>query len=240
MCQISVHRGDFAGARHWAEILRNSALGLVAIEGQTPRAQRELNNSDYNLAFCDYKAGNYEAARSYFLKDRAATEEQLAAKPGDFGLQHLIGKLDNLLGFIAEYQGDYAAALERFASGVPRYEKLARLEPATANWRLRQAQATFPGRQHPDLARPMGRGPPPPSNARGSCSSGLIADNAKDRAWRFELQQLRLQQATMLLARAMSPVMDSKAGARNRPASSRDRSEFGRVATGQMESKDLK
>jgi len=25
----------------------------------------------------------------------------------------LIGKLDNLLGFIAEYQGDYAAALER-------------------------------------------------------------------------------------------------------------------------------
>ena len=201
ICQISLHRGDYFAARKWAESVRSSAVALVALEGKTPRVQSKLNDSNLAAAVCDYRVGNFEAARSFFLSDRAAVEESLAAKPGDLGLEHRIGQLDSWLGLVAEFDGNFTAALEYFADMPPRYEKLARLEPAVVNWRLRLAQGLARAGNVQSL---LGRWAVAAASYERAevLFTRLVADNPRNRAWLFELQDVRLQQAALLLAQA--------------------------------------
>ncbi|MDP2138773.1 MAG: protein kinase, partial [Candidatus Didemnitutus sp.] len=196
---VARRRGEFSTARDWLARYRDTALELVALEGETWRARQELNSGHHNLAVLDFDGGNLTAARDGFRAERIVVEAMLAARPDDIDLLSRLADIASWLGSVAERDGQYAEASARFAEMSVRYRELSALEPAVARWQLELARsATFAG----NIAGLQGRR----DEARaayllaGARFDPLVAQDPKNRLWLVGALNLQLQQAALQLA----------------------------------------
>jgi serine/threonine protein kinase/tetratricopeptide (TPR) repeat protein len=208
---VARQRSDFATVREWFTRYRDSATDLVAIEGKTLRAQRELVFGHHNLAVLDYDLGNLPAAQSGFLAERTAKEELIAANPGDLRLRFSLADVISWLGNLAERDGRYAAAVEQFAERASRMAEIAKLEPVVVLWRFELGQSLiFVG----NLETLRGR------KAEASAAyarakvllDDLVAQDPKNRQWQLASLVVRQQQAASLLAGGDIPAATSILG----------------------------
>ncbi len=134
-------RGDAAAGREWYGRYRDSAVALVQLEGKKYRAQRELTSGHHNLAVLDMDRGDLPAAQAGFLAERSAVEEMLTANPGDTALRYRLADVASWLGSVAENDGTYSLALERFEEMRTRTEALIALEPTVARWKWKLSES---------------------------------------------------------------------------------------------------
>jgi len=137
---LARQRGDFATTRQWFTRYRDSAIGLVALEGKTSRAQGEVISGWWNLAVLDCDRGDLAAARQGFLAERSALDEMLAASPHDVTLQINRAEIAGWLGSVAQKSGEYSAALEHYRDMGRRFEDLLKQDPSVADWRYRLSE----------------------------------------------------------------------------------------------------
>ena len=196
---VARERGDFPAAREWLTHYRDSAVSLVALEGKKLRAQRELTSGEHNLAVLELDRGNLAGAQKGFLAEKAAVEEMLAASPDNPQFRFRMADIASWLGTVAERDGRYAEALERFTEMSSRYEDLVTLEPAVARWRFELTQSVMLAGTVQAL---LGRR----SDASASYAGAkdlleiLVAQDPKNRQWLVTLLRVRLQQVALLLA----------------------------------------
>lgn len=197
----AVHRkrGDVEATRTWALRYRDTARALVALERQSPRAQREVVSGHHNLAVLEFDQANYAAARQAFLGEQASVLELLAASPGDTGLRAKLGDIASWLGLIAEREGDFSEALRRLAEAAAQAEELRAQEPAVVRWRLRVADAV------PLIAHVQARMGRWDAAAAGyararEISDALVAQDPKNREWRMRSASIQLSQVELLIA----------------------------------------
>jgi serine/threonine-protein kinase len=196
---IARRRGDFAAAREWLTRYRDSAIALVAIEGKTLRAQRELTSSQHNLAVLEFDGGDLGAARNGFLAERSAVAEMLAANPDDLPLQFRMADIASWLGRIAEGDGRYTEAIECYTEMTSRVEKLAALEPTNALWRFKLVESiAYTGSVRVLLGQ---RSEAAASYARArTLSDALTAQDPGNQQWLATALGLHLLQVTLLIA----------------------------------------
>jgi len=196
---VGAKRGDLPTQRQWFTRSRDSAVALMALEQNSPRAQAEFASSQDNLAALESGCGNLAAARSGFLAERATLDEMLAANPGDSRLLAQLADNASWLGHVAEFEGNYAEASERFTDMSSRYQGLVNREPAIANWKYSLASsAMFFG----DLQVITGqRAGAAASFARArQLFVPLVAQDPRNREWSLKLQLVQLREAALLLA----------------------------------------
>ncbi|HEY1108071.1 MAG TPA: serine/threonine-protein kinase, partial [Opitutaceae bacterium] len=107
----AMRQGDLNLAGEWFAHYRDSAAQLVALEGKTPRAQKELTSSQHNLATLDYQRRNLDAAERGFRDELVAINEMLAADPENNSLRHRVADVASWLGWTEEARGRFAAAI---------------------------------------------------------------------------------------------------------------------------------
>ena len=202
---VARQRGDFSTARKWLTRYRDSAVALVAIEGKKPRAQLELTYGHHNLAVLEFDQGKLADARSAFLAERTIVEEMLAAQPADLQVRSRMADIASWLGTIAEHNGSYGEALERYTEMASRYEALVALEPAVPRWKFFLAQSVefaaeiqaLTGRRADALA----------SYARAQpLVDTLVAQDPKNKQWQLARLNVRVRQAGLLLAEGDAPA----------------------------------
>jgi len=136
-------RGNLNTAREWFTHYRDSALALAALEPNSDRAQTETISGEHNLAVIELDRGALDSAEKGFLSELRQLENALAKKPGNSRLNQRIADTNSWLGRVAESDGRYAVALERFRVATARYQGLAEREPSVAKWRLQAAQSQY-------------------------------------------------------------------------------------------------
>ncbi|HVT73957.1 MAG TPA: hypothetical protein VHD61_12545, partial [Lacunisphaera sp.] len=192
-------RGEAQAERDWLTRYRDSALALVAIDGDKLRARRELTSGHHNLAVLELERGNLAGAADGFRAETASIELMLAAKPGDSQLRGRLADVASWRGTVAERGGDLAAALGQFDEMTSRYAELAQAEPAVARWQLELARSlVFAG----DVQAV--RGLRDDAAARYQRAESLLAQlvrqDPKNRSWLVSSLNVGLQQAVLLAA----------------------------------------
>ncbi|MCF3650534.1 serine/threonine-protein kinase [Synoicihabitans lomoniglobus] len=196
---VARRRGEFAEEREWLMRYRDSAIALNEIEGKTLRSQNELTYGYHNLAVLDFEAGDLKAARAGFLSERHAIAELLAANPGDLELQTRMTDIASWLGSVAERDGAYLEAVERYTEMSSGIETLMAREPDVVLWQERlAASVTFTGNLQAMTAQP--------DRAMASYDramqllDALVARDPHNQRWLVVSLNLQLQRITLLLA----------------------------------------
>ncbi len=192
-------RGELGHSREWGTRYRDTATALLAKEGRTPRAQRELISAHHNLAVLEFDNGNYAAARPAFLAEKAKVEEVLSANPGDLALCVKLADIASWLGMIAQWVGNYAEAIERLDESSARIKELVAQEPAVTRWRLKLADALpLSATVHALVGR---RAEAAAVYAEVKMLfDALRAQDPKNQQWRSRVPQIQLNQVALLLA----------------------------------------
>jgi eukaryotic-like serine/threonine-protein kinase len=196
---VARRRGDFSTAREWLTHYRDSAVALVALEGTKLRAQRELTSGHHNLAVLELDRGNLGAARTGLLAERTAVEAMRAANPDDPQLRYRLADVASWLGTVAERDGSFAEAVDRYTEMSSGYENLVTLEPTVARWQLGLAQSLM---FIANLKVLLGRR----TEASATYAEAkklldtLLARDPKNRQWQIGALDVRLQEITLLLA----------------------------------------
>lgn len=138
---VAWRRGDFATAGQWLTRYRDSAVALVALEGDPLRARHELAYGYHNLAVLDVDRARLREARDGFLAERQAVEAMLATSPNDVSLRFSLADVASWLGTVAERDGRFDDALATLADGSSQLQRLVDLQPKVARWRLRLADS---------------------------------------------------------------------------------------------------
>lgn len=194
---IARRRGNFTLSREWLVRYRDSAAALVALEGNKPRAQRELTSGRHNLAVLDYDRGNLAEARTGFLAEIPLIEALIAASPADTSLRFRLADVASWLGLVAEREGQFAEALARFGEMSTRVQALAALEPTVPRWQEKMVESLLATARVLAL---IGRS----SEARaaykgaGTKLEALAAQDLNNRQRQFGLLVLRLHEAELL------------------------------------------
>jgi serine/threonine-protein kinase len=195
---LARRRGDFSTAREWLTRYRDSSVTLVAVEGQTLRAQKEFISGQHNLAVLDLDRGQLTAARQGFLAERAAREEMLAANPGDTQVLDRLADVASWLGRTAEADGRLADAITDRNEMTRRMTELLTREPAVARWKQRLADGqvlTGDG-----LAIVGRRAEAAAAYAAAHANyTALLAQDSSNQQRQSAAQYCRLQQITLLL-----------------------------------------
>ncbi len=195
---IARKRGNLTTAREWLVRYRDSAATLVALEGNAPRAQRELVAGHHNLAVLAYDLNTLADARTGFLAEIPFINDLVAATPADLTLRFRLADVASWLGLVAERDGQFAEALARFTEMNERVQALATAEPAVSRWQMKLAESIIAianihavtGRQPEALAG---------FTRAGTILDALVASDAKNQQWRVGALGRRLRQATLLL-----------------------------------------
>jgi len=202
---VALKRGELPTQREWFTRRRESAVALAAIERNSPRSEFELASSQDDLATMEFRRGNFAVARSEFLSARATLSEMLTANPDDSRLLSQLAENASWLGFVAEFEGNYAEASEHVMESFSRYQGLADREPAITNWKLGLALSiVLTG----DLQVITGQG------ARASTSFTwakrlldlLVAQDSKNREWLLNELLVQLREVPLLLVAGDVPT----------------------------------
>ncbi len=132
---VARQRGQMDRFYEWLQRYRNSAIELVATEGNTRRAQLEVVYGYHNLAVFDLERGHLDAAREEFLDSRRTLEAMLAKEPEDTQLLSHLADNDSWLGSIAERQGRFEEAVGHYMKSVATYRSLSEQNPQNPGWR---------------------------------------------------------------------------------------------------------
>jgi len=202
---VARRRGDASTERDWLTRYRDTAVALVGLEGNNPRAQSELTFGHHNLAVLEIDRGNLAAARDGFLAERATLEGMLAANPGDAQLRFRLADAVSWLGRVADIDGRYADAIAHYGEVLQRLDALVALEPKVARWRFRLADhvalrgnvLAVAGRRD-EAAQHLARAI--------TLLDALVAQDAKNQQWRINALQTRLQLAAVVLAAGSEPA----------------------------------
>ncbi len=218
---VAQKTGDFTAWRTWFTRYRDSAIALVALEGGKARAQLELVYAHHNLAVLDLDRGKLTDAQTGFLAERAALTAMLAGDPSNLELRSHQADNASWLGSVAERDGRYAEASDRFTEMSSGYGELAMLEPNVSRWRLELAKSyTFIG----DLDSLLGQRAAAKSHyARAKqIIDLLVVQDPKNKQWVMVMLRIQLQQAGLLIAEGdysqASPILTDTRGALERLA----------------------
>ena len=197
---IARRRGNLAITHEWFTRYRDSALALVALEGNKPRAQRELTSGHHNLAVFDYDRNQFAAARAGFLAEISAVNDLIAATPGDLTLRFRLADIASWLGLVAERDGQFDEALARFGEMATRVQELATLEPTVPRWQEKIAESTI---AVANILAVTGRSPEAlNAYARaGLLLDALVEQDPKNQQRHLRTLSLRLRQVTLLALR---------------------------------------
>jgi serine/threonine protein kinase len=196
---VARRRGNLALAREWATHYRDSAVALVALEGNAGRAQREFVSGYHNLAVLDLERGNLAEAQRGFLAERVAREEMLSAQPDDPQIRDRLADVASWLGRVAEADGRLTDAITHRNEMTRRMAELIAHEPAVARWKLRLADGqvltgdtlAIAGRRSEATALYA---------AAYATYAALLALDSTNHQWQSAAQFCRLQQIALLLA----------------------------------------
>ena len=195
---VARRRGDFATCRTWFARYHDSARALLALEGGTYRAQRELIAGQHNLAVVDFDRGSVAEAQRGFLAERDAVTALVAAHPADTQLRYRLADIASWLSRIAEAEGRYADALAQCREMSTRLEELVAQEP-TAHWKYRLATShTFTAYgllalgRHAEAAALFER--------NQATFDAMVASDPKNQQWQLSALNARVHQATLLVA----------------------------------------
>ena len=123
---------DFPAAVQWMTRYRDSTVALTTHDPARREWQLELFDARYNLAYFRKDRGELEAARTELDAALVTPDRLLASTPGDPILRLKIATAHELLGSIAELQGNYAEAAKQYGLRVAGLEKLLADDPNDA------------------------------------------------------------------------------------------------------------
>ena len=124
--------GNYPVAVEWMTRYRDSAAALVAHDPSRREWQLELFDARYNLAYFHKDVGELDAARSELNGALASMDPLIASAPADPVLRVKDATAHELLGGIAELQGNYPEAAGQYEQRVSQLEKLVANDPKNA------------------------------------------------------------------------------------------------------------
>jgi len=214
---VARRRGDLVTASDWLTRYRDSAAGLVALEGKSLRAQRELTSGLHNLAVLDLDRGRLAEARAGFFAERVAIEEMLSLHPPTSPLRFRLSDVESWLGNVAEQSGRFEEMRTHFAAAAERVAALAAAEPAVAHWQLRLAEAQVHQGHALQLVGRLGEAAVPRAAARALLET-LVAQDPQNRQWLVALLRLGLHESAARLVQGDLAAAPGLAQTRDRLA----------------------
>jgi serine/threonine-protein kinase len=196
---VALRRGDATSAAEWLTRYRDSGAALVALEGKTPRAQRELTSGQHNLAVLELERHNLAAAEAGFRAEEIAVREMLAATPRDSALLHRLADISSWLGRVAEADGRFADALAHARAMSVQLEALIAREPNIARWKYRHAESLFFVGYAQSAIGEHGAAAEAFAAAQTELDR-LVEHDPKNRFWLRAALNARLQRVALLLA----------------------------------------
>ena len=147
-------RGELPEASDWLGRYRDTCLALIAIDPGRPPWQRELADSQQNLATLHLERGELDSAKTEFLAELATLEKLSAGSPTDLELRFRVSDARSWLGGVAEQQGQFDEATKQYETQTALLRQLVAEAPGTARWRFKLADALL---YQTDLAMATGR-----------------------------------------------------------------------------------
>lgn len=196
---VARRRGDLALASEWLTRYRDSGAALVALEGKTFRAQRELTSGQHNLAVLELDRRNLAAAQTGFLAEKVSVTEMVAANPNDTTLRYRLADIASWLGRVAEADGRYADAIEHCREISSRIEELIAREPEVARWKFRLADSHFFTAGALVALGRRGEGAALLAQAETALLT-LVEQDPKNQSWQRAALNVRVHRLALLLA----------------------------------------
>jgi hypothetical protein len=141
MSSLYLGSTDYAAAAPWMARYRDSAAALVALDPARREWQLELFDAHYNLAYLHKDRGELDAARTELDAALAIKDRLAASAPHDHKQSFKFAQAYQLLGEIADLQGDYPAAAEHHGLRVAQLEGLLAADPKNAELKVDLALA---------------------------------------------------------------------------------------------------
>ncbi len=196
---VAWRRGDARTRLEWWTRYRDSTVALFNLEGPTPRAQLELSCGYHNLAIADSDGDRIPDAIAGFVAEREILKKLHEAKPHDLGLDQSLADNSSWLGSLAERQGDYGTALQRFAEMSAGYAELAQIEPVNPLWKQSMARSMEFSAGIKALLGKWDAALSEYSDANAILVM-LAALDPKNQKWQLEPLVVRLQETSLSLA----------------------------------------
>ncbi len=123
---------DYAAAVQWMMRYLDSAKALVAHDPSRRAWQLELFDAHFNLAYLHKDRGELEAARPELTAAVLVTDQLAASGPLDADLRGKLALVHQLLGNIADLEGNYPDAANHYGQQVAQLEKVLAADPKNA------------------------------------------------------------------------------------------------------------
>jgi serine/threonine-protein kinase len=199
-----------AEATEWLQRANQTAAAAVALDPSRLDWQSELSSGRHNLAILRKESGDLDGAHADFLTALPLRERLSAADPASSFLRDRVAEVHSQLSEIADRQGAYAEALQRYTTKAGLLEEIARMEPKNPTWRHRLADTRI---MQSDLLVAMGQLQPAAGRLQEAWQllNELTAYEPANRDWQVSLLVTRLREATLAqkqgdLARAVRLV----------------------------------